>query len=155
MDALVKAYEAGTSIRKLAAQLGVSHTAIHRKLKGRVVMRPIGGRAGGNLIPQEVRDKVADAYARDVPMADIMAEFDVCDETVRRIADEAGIPRRPVGGRQRLDPAQIAELSRQEWPPDAIAVLVGASPSRVRTILRDLAEDFAEMSEADANTPGE
>ncbi|MEU4231078.1 hypothetical protein AB0F17_42875 [Nonomuraea sp. NPDC026600] len=152
---LVKAYEAGASIRALARDYEASHTAIQRRLKGRVVMRPVGGRAGGNLIPQQVRDKIAAAYAEDAPMADIMAEFDVCDETVRRFADEAGIPRRPVGGQQRLDPDQIVELSSQGWPPDAIAVLLDASPSRVRAILRELREEPAEVSEADANTAGE
>ncbi|MEV0996886.1 hypothetical protein [Nonomuraea sp. NPDC050202] len=155
MDALVKAYEAGASVRSMAAQFGVSHAAIHRKLKGRVTMRPVGGRTGTQLIPQEKRDKIAEAYAGDAAMADIMAEFGVCDETVRRIADEAGIPRRPVGGQQRLDHAQIVELDSQEWPPEAIAVLTGASPSRVRAILRELRDGLAEMPDADANGSGE
>ncbi|WP_433513729.1 hypothetical protein ACQP2T_60970 [Nonomuraea sp. CA-143628] len=155
MGELVKAYEAGASIRALARDYKASHTAIQRRLKGRVVMRPVGGRTGGNLIPQQVRDKIAAAYAEDVQMADIMAEFDVCDETVRRLADEAGIPRRPVGGQQRLDPAQIAALSSQGWPPEAIAVLLSASPSRVRAILRELREEPTGMAEADANAPGE
>ncbi|MEU6712933.1 hypothetical protein ABZ897_15745 [Nonomuraea sp. NPDC046802] len=155
-DALAAAYEAGASVRSLAAQNGVSHTAIHRKLKGRVTMRPVGGRAGSSLIPQEKRDKIAEAYASNVSMADIMTEFDVCDETVRRIADEAGIPRRPVGGRQRLDHAQIAELSSQEWPPEAIAVLVGGSPSHIRKVLRELAdEDPAGEAETDGNGAGQ
>ncbi|MGA4995815.1 helix-turn-helix domain-containing protein [Nonomuraea bangladeshensis] len=155
VDALVKAYEAGASVRALAAHAGVSHAAIHRTLKGRTKMRPVGGRTGSQLIPQETRDKIAAAYEADTPMADIIATFGVCDETVRRIADEAEIPRRPVGGQQRLDRDQIAELGRQDWPAEAIAVLVGASPSRVRTILRELAERPAEGPEADTNGPGQ
>lgn len=152
---LVKAYSGGASVRALAGQAGVSHMAIHRKLKGHVVMRPVGGRSGDTFIPADARGKIADAYASDWPMADIMAEYGVCDETVRRIADEAGVPRRSVGGRQRLDVAQIAELSSQEWPTEAITVLLGASPSRIRTILRELAEEPAEASEADTNRPGQ
>lgn len=156
MQALVEAYSAGASIRALARQHGVSHAAIHRRLRGRVAMRPVGGRSGGNFIPQEVRDAVAGAYARNMPMADIIAQFGVCDETVRRFADEAGIPRRPVGGRTRLDAGMIATLAGQGWPPEAIAVLLGCRPSRVRKILADLAQDGdAATAEPDGNGAGQ
>ncbi|MCA2230332.1 helix-turn-helix domain-containing protein [Nonomuraea aurantiaca] len=90
-QALADAYQGGASVRDLARQHGLSHTTIHRKLEGRVVMRKVGGPVGIQ-IPKEVQDAVAKAYADDMPMADIVAAFEVCDETVRRIADAAGIP---------------------------------------------------------------
>ncbi|MET8006315.1 helix-turn-helix domain-containing protein [Nonomuraea glycinis] len=137
--AVVTAYQDGASVRALAKQHDVSHTVIHRRLiKAGVEMRPVGGPTG-MTVPESVREAVADAYKDGVPMADIVAQFEVCDETVRRIADEAEIPRRTVGGQPRLDRDKIAELSGQGWPADAIAILVGGAPRHVRFILRQQA----------------
>jgi hypothetical protein len=62
-------------------------------------MRPVGGRTGSQLIPQETRDKVVAAYEAGAAMADIMTCSKCATRRYLRIADEAGIPRRPaVGG---------------------------------------------------------
>ncbi|MFI6536641.1 helix-turn-helix domain-containing protein [Nonomuraea sp. NPDC050547] len=153
-QALADAYRAGASVRELAQQHGVSHTTIHRRLKGWVVMRKVGGPVGFQS-PQEVQEAVAAAYANDVPMADIVDQFGVCDETVRRIAEAAGIPRRKPGGRTRLDHVQIADLADLGWPPDAIAELVQSSPSYIRSILAAPPAEDDQKSGADANTAGE
>jgi transposase-like protein len=150
MVAVSAAYKAGASVRALARQHGVSHTVIHRRLiKAGVEMRPVGG-PKGMTVPEAVQEAVADAYEEGVPMAEIVAQFGVGDETVRRIADEAGIPRRTAGGQPRLDHDKIAELNGQGWPPTSIAILVGGAPRHVRFILRQQARQAAETEQVTA-----
>ncbi|MFG1976996.1 hypothetical protein ACGFJC_47355 [Nonomuraea fuscirosea] len=128
----------GWSIRRIAGEVGVSHAAVHRLLSSRrVERRPVGGPAGPT-IAEERRQELLQAYQDGMPLHEMRAVFRVSDKTVKRLAEEAGLPARERGGPRVHDWEQIEQLHAQGWPSDAIAVLLGAAEGHVRHILREL-----------------
>ncbi|MEU4703372.1 helix-turn-helix domain-containing protein [Nonomuraea dietziae] len=149
MPAVVRAYQRGESVRTIAQDHGVSHTVIHRRLiKAGVERRPVGGVSGLDF-PDEVLKEISDAYEQGELMADLVARYGICDETVRRIAEDAGVPRRSRGAQRRIDRDAVADLDAQGWPPDAIALLVDGSKAQVNKILRTLHEESALAEQAE------
>lgn len=129
--------EDGLTVRQIGEKVGVSHARVHRLLQRMgVKLRPRG--TSGLQIPERKRLAVLAAYRADVPIEDIVADLHVASRTVRRVAEAAGEPERLRGGRRVLDWDQIGRLHKKGWPPDAISLLVGASESHIRAVLRSL-----------------
>uniref|UniRef100_UPI003F4979ED helix-turn-helix domain-containing protein n=1 Tax=Streptosporangium sp. CA-235898 TaxID=3240073 RepID=UPI003F4979ED len=134
-DAAVRRYEAGESLRRIAASTGFSHAAVYRVLKeAGVVFRP----AGGNPVPGGRKEEILAAYRAGMRIEEILATFRTSEETIRALVEEAGEPRRPRGARRRLDWEQIGRLHDRDWPVAAIAILVGCSGQQVRRVLREV-----------------
>ncbi|MER5322351.1 helix-turn-helix domain-containing protein [Streptosporangium roseum] len=125
------------TVRQVAAKVGVSHARVHRLLNRMgVQLRPRG--TAGLQISKEKRAAILAAYRADVPIEDIVEGLKVASKTVNRVAEDAGEPPRPRGGRRVLDWGQIEGLHLKGWPADAIAILVDASESHIRAVLREL-----------------
>ncbi|MER6830944.1 hypothetical protein ABT352_33460 [Streptosporangium sp. NPDC000563] len=140
---VARRYEAGESIRQISDTLPVSHAAVYRALrKAGVTFRPVGG-VTGSRSPEERRAAILAAYRDGMHIEEIIATYRTSDDTIKAIAQEAGEPPRRRGQRRRVDWEQVGRLWDEEWPPEAIALLVGCSAQQVRRILREVrpAED--------------
>ncbi|WP_433542092.1 helix-turn-helix domain-containing protein (plasmid) [Streptosporangium sandarakinum] len=125
------------TVRQVAAKVGVSHTRVHRLLtRMGVQLRPRG--TTRRQIPGEKRAAILAEYRAGTPIEEIVENQRVASTTVMRVAEEAGEPRRPRGGRRVLDWDVIEGLYLKGWPADAIALLVDASESHIRAVLRNL-----------------
>ncbi|MFI9845097.1 helix-turn-helix domain-containing protein [Nonomuraea sp. NPDC051941] len=145
----VRLYASGLTVRQVAAELKVSHAAVHRALVAANVPRRPRGSTASLLSPQR-RAQILAAYRSGMPIEDMMRSLRVCGRTIKSVAEEAGEPPRERGGPRSLDWDQIAGLADQGWPSDAIAVLVGGSIGHVRAILRDMGygRGLAELPES-------
>ncbi|WP_433357760.1 helix-turn-helix domain-containing protein (plasmid) [Microtetraspora malaysiensis] len=129
---IARLYRSGRSIRQIAAVDGRSHGSIHRILRRERV------RVRAAAIPRRVRAAVAAAYAGGETVARICARFRVAPDSVRRIAEEYGVPLRASGARRWVDRDLIARLAGEGWPPPAVALLTGYSPRHVRRVIGQL-----------------
>ncbi|MET7335924.1 helix-turn-helix domain-containing protein [Nonomuraea sp. NPDC005650] len=141
----------GMSTRRIAARVGVSHTAVHRLLKReQVERRPVGGVAGLQ-VSEGRRQELMEAYQAGMPLHDMRAAFRASDKTIKKVAQDAGLPARERGGPRVHDWDQIEQLHLQGWPAPAIAELLHAGEGHVRHILREqgYGRDVVELPDAE------
>ncbi|MGW0486171.1 helix-turn-helix domain-containing protein [Nonomuraea sp. NPDC003214] len=131
---LASAYTGGRSIRDLAAAHGCSQKTVFDMLvEAGVVRRPDAGRS--QPLPEDKRQQLVAAYRAGVAIAEIVAQFGVSDVTARRIAADAGLPRRRPASRRRLNYRRIRSMAARGKSPAAIAAAVGSSPAYIRALL--------------------
>lgn len=142
-------YDEGLSIRRIAAELGLSPSRVRRLLRGAgVVLSPRGrGRPRPTTrapIPPEVVEQLATLYLdRRLTRAEVAAYFGVSEDRVRAWLRRLGIRTRTRGGanredRGRLDTALLEELYvRRGLTADQVAAATGVSRREVLDSLRD------------------
>lgn len=94
IDEVVARYVDGASIDALARKYKINRTTVISHLERTGVERRRNPR---KMTDASVR-AAADRYAAGLPLAAVAAEFDVCDRTLRREFDSAGVPIRPRPG---------------------------------------------------------
>lgn len=153
VPAIVAAYQAGATLRELAAEHRVSHNMIRcRLIRAGVKLRP----TSQIHLPAQTQQAIVDAYVGGAMMTDIMAEHGVLHQTIRRVVLAAGEPLRPPGGQVLINYEVIRRLERKGWPVAAVAILTDVSESWVRKIVQAgyQAEDLLEEKEQELAAAG-
>lgn len=94
IEEVVARYIDGESIDALAREYGINRTTVIAHLERNGIERRRNPR---KMTDAKVR-AAADIYAKGRSLADVAAEFDVCDRTLRREFELAGIHCRPRRG---------------------------------------------------------
>jgi transposase-like protein len=128
---VVRLYEAGRSIRAVAAELGMHQREVWRQLSLAGVSRRPRGTAGVVLS----RRRLECLYVRDgLSVAEVARRFDVTKEVVNRNIARHGIPRRQR--RAPLDRGTLHHLYVDErLGVRTVAARLGVSPDTVRAEL--------------------
>lgn len=139
VDVAVSLYNSGMSLRQIAKELGVSHTAVWKILRGRVKKPLASGR-----IPKEVLDEALERYAKGIGLHTLSKELGVHKNTLRKAFEENGVMLRSAADgrrarRERNDQdhtPRVLELFRLGYPIAEIAKMCGTSIRRVMRIVR-------------------
>lgn len=111
VDLAATSYAAGATTTALAAEHGVSRTALTAALRAAGVT--IRERGGGRAWTADERRRVADGYAAGRTTRALAAELGPSPQTVIRVLDAACIARRPSGPRR--GPAADPLSGRPGW----------------------------------------
>lgn len=96
---IVKLYNAGLSMRRVADKVGCSYTTVHRTLlQNGVQPRQRGGPTPGRLVTAEERAQMVQLYGLGLSINKIVEKVGRAPSTVHKIVQDSGIEMRPRGG---------------------------------------------------------
>lgn len=135
---IVRSYQAGASLQKIADSYGVSHVPVLAALKRQGVERRVNADYAWQDTP-ESRAEIIRRWHEDASVKNIARAVQTRDINVSRVLREAGIEARLGGQHHRFTKEQVEVLVREFSNGDSLATLAGrhgGNPITVRGALR-------------------